>query len=1420
MLSALATVDVSTLMPWPNSDGKNDIFIDPNCDPKLVIRQLEEEDEKPNCPCCFSRDGGDFLPYQTPVRPTRTALATTSFTVEHSLWQATATIRGEPVPTSDKSDEPELELCMACSDGLCSLAFDSQHHRRQSDDELELDEDSDEWPAYESDGDDDGLAFSEDEDQDRTSPNDILKTSLTHPLDWEYGQDSWWRHMYDIVVNRGARMGPRLRNDPNRLEYISHASLIRFERVDDKGNSARVEQGLAGGIIPLYGCTGIIIATDRGVYAAHLWEVPTFKPIPGRANEDETKRKMFWDQGVKQFFERGNQNIVNPPSPALADMFKKGGPLETYSWIQVHLFTVAHPDKPEPLYADKVAEVEKELKKYIGDIPDNSFQKHVYLRHSPMRDSAGILDSNEFYRSRPGLQLVAWQYAPKESWPKPGEQTRQRMRAFRLWWNKRIITTRRWCDKDAKDCEAVCERERPEQDPERGTQFGWMGMRQPEASGSSRRPWPAGWNKKSRDLSVIEPRANTLARRVPRVSRNPRLPAEFTEMFPSQLTDPKTWPYGSLDWWRRMYTVATRYGATGESRELLNVDSGDDYYANHAVYRDLPSEGGAGTGGGVTPLFGCSGLVIASNKGVYTAHFWEVPTFYPPSPIRQKAKPDLYGDEKAIWDRRVRDMLDNGWKPHFENSPWGPSLKELAPEVFLGDGVEWAKIWFLHPDKSMKEITGEPRYETKWRWMLDDLREIIGVKEDHVELVTYMKNNADNVATIGSDRYYANNPGSHMFLWAFAPDAEAREPGPGFQVVNAMKVWFDRQELWYHEWCPQGKDCSAPTPEYCAHRTTPDSSKPRALAIRQESPQTTDNAPTPTSTGELLADPSDGAYLPIFWDTLSSPYDTGIDNVNGSELWWKQMYDAVTLEGAGLHLGYPELDGFARDHAVFHNFTDKAFGTGIQPMWGCTGIVVMSNKGIYVARIWEAPTFVVPYDRAHPYEQTYEEDKVWSSRVFQLIANGTEATTKEGKDIPALARLATYSSAFAPSAREWLHVQIITPATLSNSSDDRSLYFKKVAKLRSLLSSILTVDKDDVKVKTYASGREKTVSRGNSTADVDLRERFEHNPGVNMLGIQYAPKQVLRPNTTDETEVRAVRMWWDREAYFTHFWCPVGQKTIPSSDSAVSSDFRCVKETSDDDDKDDKKKEKQRPRGNKVCTVNFAPKLFPFDNMRVELTVKFASHKLKNGKIVAKTEEPISSHTFNTTLGGSVSIPASDSGMARDFHGTVGPPWDHFLWDRGYACKCDDTKGTCDLFSLDCCKDHSCLPYACNCEDPDGSGGLCWPNQNHVAHCCLERDGCLDTGLRRETGLDKHNPDMPWEGFEYALEYGSYAWPSDDREDASTQEYPPIDPFCATSVEGAYNDLTKFGKKDLIWVSNHLFSSPFFQCAFDREGTR
>lgn len=862
-------------------------------------------------------------------------------------------------------------------------------------------------------------------------------------------------------------------------------------------------------------------------------------------------------------------------------------------------------------------------------------------------------------------------------------------------------------------------------------------------------------------------------------------------MFPDKFTGPDTWPYGSLDWWKRMYTVAVKYGATGEAGELLNIVSGDDYHPNHCVYRDLPNLGRAGTGGGVTPLYGCSGVVVASNKGVYMGHFWERPNFMPAPHFHQERAPHLYANEEALWERRVNGMLRNGWKPYFEDAPWGPSLEELAPTILSGDGVNWLRVWILHPDRSRVELTGEALYSTKIGWLKTELKRILPINDDNIQLVTYMKYNTEAVSIVGSDRYYAINPGIHMFVWQFAPDTLARNPRPNFRYVNAIRVFWDRREIWYQEWCPAGKDCSAPAQVYCSQRATSGPSKQEALAVRQD--------PAPTDNGDQL--PYEKFFIS---NRLSSPSDNGTD----PELWWQKMYTYATEHGAGMH-EYP-YDDFYSDQASFLEFGGTPEATGIAPMWGCTGVVVMSDKGVYTARFWEVPNFFVPYD-PEPYEWTYDEDSVWKIRVEGLLADGFVLGDGE-RTSPSLAALANGTNAFAPSAREWLHVEIITPKSRGNSTDDRPLYFQKIAKLRDSLVSIVGVQKDDVKVKTYTALKSPKAQAINGTSDhfAETEEQHEARPGANMLGIQYAPAQLLHNGTSNETTVRAVRLWWDRDDYFTLFWCnPFAFADFPLN-SNVTSEIRCIRPGTE---------RSGEIKSEEVCSATFVPTLYPYDNMRAELYVGFAKSRVVDGERDLSSYEYLSSHTANATMGSMMTIPRSATDLAYDFSVRFGQSWERFLWSAGSKCKCDEK--SCDIFSPSCCSSGSCPTYACNCEGPDDGGELCWPDQRHVAGCCLDKEACPNDELRSRP-YSTFLLSFPWENFEHGLTYGNESWSTGHTQNVTLAEYPPPRPFCAmpdtdeNSADG-YNNVELFGTKELSFVSllpqppNFIFDSLFLK---------
>ena len=387
-------------------------------------------------------------------------------------------------------------------------------------------------------------------------------------------------------------------------------------------------------------------------------------------------------------------------------------------------------------------------------------------------------------------------------------------------------------------------------------------------------------------------------------------------------------------------------------------------------------------------------------------------------------------------------------------------------------------------------------------------------------------------------------------------------------------------------------------------------------------------------------------------------------------------------------------------------------------------------------------------------------------------------------------------------AWDWIHVQIITPITPithGNSSETRPMYFDKIANLRKELTSILKVKKEDVKVKTYSPRKDPEIHGTNGTV-AEMEGYFDNNVGTNMLAVQYASAQRLRTGTKDETTVRAVRMWWDKSAYFTHFWCSPNTTTVLPSDATLGTELLCVKPGSET--------EPLNSSAGDVCQVTLSPTLFPRDGMRVQLGVSFSRIAIRDGERDLEDVEQICNHNFSLSLGGQVSIPSNESDLPMDFTARIGRSWDQFLCDQGYTCKCDDAG--CDTFSRSCCSDNSCADYACNCKDADDHGDLCWPDPQHIASCCRTKEGSLNDNLRREPKSEK-KPDLQWEYFEHGFEYGDETWSSGRVEDVQEAEFPPVTPFCQGQLRDAlgYNDISKFGEKKFSWHRAVIF---YFAC--------
>ncbi|KAH7255976.1 meiotically up-regulated gene family-domain-containing protein [Fusarium tricinctum] len=183
----------------------------------------------------------------------------------------------------------------------------------------------------------------------------------------------------------------------------------------------------------------------------------------------------------------------------------------------------------------------------------------------------------------------------------------------------------------------------------------------------------------------------------------------------------------------------------------------------------------------------------------------------------------------------------------------------------------------------------------------------------------------------------------------------------------------------------------------------------------QDIPTTTIDGPLPT--GPISLDGSkrdEGLKARMFFDGDITPNPDYIDSVSmNPETIWDDQSGLTT----GHFVGAPLDDGWS--------------AAGVNGIYGCTAVLIVSNLGVYTSHIWEVPGFLDRVD----YKPT--SDDFFKTNVFEVLRDGTlDATTATG-----ISTLIGTESAPGPLHSQFEpHVFVVTPFNTNQSPENPSLF--------------------------------------------------------------------------------------------------------------------------------------------------------------------------------------------------------------------------------------------------------------------------------------------------------------------------------------------------------------------------------------------
>ncbi|KAK1459992.1 hypothetical protein CMEL01_02991 [Colletotrichum melonis] len=315
---------------------------------------------------------------------------------------------------------------------------------------------------------------------------------------------------------------------------------------------------------------------------------------------------------------------------------------------------------------------------------------------------------------------------------------------------------------------------------------------------------------------------------------------------PDGLTNFATWPAGKQNWFDRAWKYLAHYcDGLDHWRPLGDFVDGAKklvgYSTMHAdVWGDQPMMGGTG------PLWGCSGIIIITKRGIYTSHVWEVPNFWNQGfgeydidkefregvlEFLETGSGDRPGDGEFILQPNRPNRLTNpppprpgnpmpdpedGTKGQFQ-TPY-PGIKQLKETTPIFDNIpeNTLQVIFIYP------LTGgqwsnpvppnypdylPPRHPERLKQWKDWVSNHLGFPADKFTNVGYHKGpgywpNADENHPM--DNYV---PPYGLIWWQYHPAHVVEVLPDGTQIRKpTVKVYWETWPVYEFSWCPPGTE--------------------------------------------------------------------------------------------------------------------------------------------------------------------------------------------------------------------------------------------------------------------------------------------------------------------------------------------------------------------------------------------------------------------------------------------------------------------------------------------------------------------------------------------------------------------------------------------------------------------------------------
>ncbi|KAK1593705.1 uncharacterized protein LY79DRAFT_489145, partial [Colletotrichum navitas] len=277
----------------------------------------------------------------------------------------------------------------------------------------------------------------------------------------------------------------------------------------------------------------------------------------------------------------------------------------------------------------------------------------------------------------------------------------------------------------------------------------------------------------------------------------------------------------------------------------------------------------------------------------------------------------------------------------------------------------------------------------------------------------------------------------------------------------------------------------------------------------------------------------------------------------GPQNWWDRMWRYVyhycdgltaprlTLDGERLEMGYSTM------HADV--FGDRPLAGATGPFWGCSGVIIVTKRGIYTSHVWEIPNF---HKGTHK-PTAFDWDAEFDEGILQFLKRGSGDRIGGYKGIEQLRR---ETDIFDNVAEDTLAVILHVPSSMAftgtsqippNYGDFDPRHARLVGRWVDFIADDLGFPRDKIRKNIYVKGPSywpAYAQERNPLSPMDM-----YSPPYGLLHWQYHPAHVVS-TTADGAEVRkpTIRVWYEKFLVFEESWCPPGAVAARDNEHAGS----------------------------------------------------------------------------------------------------------------------------------------------------------------------------------------------------------------------------------------------------------------------------